>query len=149
MSLTKKDILEKLREDNVDLGKNPYRTLIFYQGQGLLPDAEGMRGKEALYPDSIVDTIKRIRVFQKEGDTLAEIKKFMDEGKKNIENRLTEIKKGRIMSIWNALNIGNSEAEEIFLEKYGDLVKRLAIQKFRENQEFLSSEDIADALMKK
>jgi len=148
MSLTKKEILKKLKEENIDLGKNPYRTLIYYQQEGLLPQAEGMRGREALYPDKIINIIKRIRVFQRGGDTLAEIKKFMNEGKENLEKRLIEVKKEKVMSIWNASSLGNSTTEDIFLERYGELVKRLAIQKSKEKQAFLSSEDIADALPK-
>ena len=78
--LTKKELLEELKKDDVDMGKRPERTIVYYQQLGLLPLAEKheLRRREVVFPNYTVRLIKDIRMHLKRGGTLAEFKKGME-----------------------------------------------------------------------
>ena len=100
--LTKKQILDQLKKENVDLGSNPERTFIYYQQIGLLPHKKGsLPGNKriGLFPDWIPGFIKRIKKAQQEGIKLWEIKKAFDK-----VGELLEIEWSRV------LNLDNPEA---------------------------------------
>ena len=62
--LTVKEILKQLRSENVYLGKDPHRTFRFYEERGLLPEPEGFRKNEPLYPENTPWVIKNILFAQ-------------------------------------------------------------------------------------
>jgi hypothetical protein len=72
--LSTKEILKKLGEQQVDMGKTPARTFNYYRQIGLLPRPQEVIRREAYYEDSIVEDIKLIRELVKEGKTLEWIK---------------------------------------------------------------------------
>ncbi len=146
--LTKQEILDRLQKDEIDMGKNPSRTFIFYQQQGLLSSPIDRKGKLALYPDNIIDQIKRIKIFQKEGDSIAKIKSLFEKGRAKVEDIIKQAKAERINMIYKSLGIELSISDEKFLERYGDFIKKLAIEKMKNQQEFLEYNDITDALIK-
>ena len=64
MLLTVKEILKQLRSEDVYLGKDPHRTFRFYEEKGLLPEPEGFRRNEPLYPENTPWVIKDILFAQ-------------------------------------------------------------------------------------
>ena len=64
MLLTVKEILKQLRSENVFLGKDPHRTFRFYEEKGLLPEPEGFRKNEPLYPENTPWVIKDLLFAQ-------------------------------------------------------------------------------------
>lgn len=62
--LTVKEILKMLRSESVYLGKDPYRTFQFYEERGLLPEPEGFRNDQPLYPENTPWVIKNILLAQ-------------------------------------------------------------------------------------
>ena len=60
------------------LGRNPKRTLKFYEMMGLIPRAILTRGRRggvsAYYPRSVINRLKKIKELQKRGLTLREIR---------------------------------------------------------------------------
>lgn len=69
MGLTKKEILERLKKDGVDMGRNPNRTFVYLRSEGLL-ERVGTKRKIALYHESSVDVIKQLRIEQNNGGTI-------------------------------------------------------------------------------
>lgn len=94
--LTKEEILRQLSRENVDLGKNPERTFVYYQELGLIPTkAKGnisTRNRKLLFPDWAPKLIKTIKRLQEEGKKLSEIKAVLDESQaihKTIREKLS------------------------------------------------------------
>lgn len=86
--LTKKQILEQLKRENVDLGSNPGRTFVYYQEMGLLPKSENFLPTNktvALFPNWTPNLIKNIKAYQREGKKLFEIKKDLEESGRTIK----------------------------------------------------------------
>jgi len=81
--LTKEEILKQLSRENVDLGKSPERTFVYYQELGLIPTKESgnisTRNRKLLFPDWAPKLIKTIKRLQQEGKKLSEIKASLDE----------------------------------------------------------------------
>lgn len=115
--LTKKQILEYLERENVDLGSNPGRTFVYYQEMGLLPKSESFLPNNktiALFPNWTPKLIKNIKAYQREGKKLSEVKKVLDENRQKGK----EIKKDLGLEDeeeWKALEkkIGEQKVEEI------------------------------------
>ncbi len=81
--LTQKEIIKQLKRENVDMGKNPARTFLFYLDKGLLPAPSGFRKKEPLYPANTPRIIREIRYAQQvEKRTVEEIKSAWESGEK-------------------------------------------------------------------
>lgn len=81
--LTKEQILSQLKKENVDLGKNPERTFVYYQELGLLPTQGkshvSTQKRRLLFPDWTPKLIKTIKRLQREGKKLKEIKTALGE----------------------------------------------------------------------
>jgi len=86
------------------LGKNPKRTLKFYEAIGLIPRATLMRGRRggvyACYPRSIVDHLKKIKELQEKGLTLREIR---DELRREQLERMIADRTGGTLEDWVAM----------------------------------------------
>jgi len=79
--LTVKEILKQLRNENVYLGKNPIRTFALYEEKGLLPEPEGFRKNEPLYPENTPWVIKNILFAQQvEKRTVEDIRREQRSG---------------------------------------------------------------------
>ncbi len=175
MLLTKKEIFERLKQDGVDLGENPFRTFLYYQETGLIPEPEGKRKNAYLFPETTIDAIKLIKKLQQEGESISDIKKIYKNAMKSMEfeSRETREKKEVVNMVYEAFkdevdgieNLKNmyqqnnnitklhgDDAEMIYvtlLEKYGDFVKDLAIRKFCNTCKLLDDIDIKINLVKK
>jgi len=81
--LTKKEILDQLKQEKIHLGRNPERTFVYYQELGLLPtkrkDFTSTKDRMLLFPDWTPKVIKTIKRLQREGKKLKEIKTALDE----------------------------------------------------------------------
>jgi len=88
--LTKEQILTQLKKENVDLGKNPQRTFVYYQEMGLLPiqgkSHVSIQKRRVLFPDWTPKVIKTIKKLQREGKKLRDIKAALDESESSIKN---------------------------------------------------------------
>ena len=88
--LTKQQILSQLKKENVDLGKNPERTFVYYQELGLLPiqgkSHVSIQKRRVLFPDWTPKVIKTIKRLQREGKKLREIKAALEESQSSIKN---------------------------------------------------------------
>jgi len=68
------DILEILEEEGVGMGKNPYRTFVYYQEKGLIPKPKHRTSKsEAIFSNKVPFLIKSIREALQAGSSLSEI----------------------------------------------------------------------------
>ena len=76
--LKREEIIRLLEEEGIDLGDNPERVFTYYVERRLLLPAEGRDGKYGLYPDETVELLKKIKEYQAEGWTLAQIKERFD-----------------------------------------------------------------------
>lgn len=81
--LTVKEILKQLRNEEVYLGKDPLRTFRFYEERGLLPEPEGFRKNEPLYPENTPWVIKDIlfahQIEKRTVDDIVREQRFGDE----------------------------------------------------------------------
>lgn len=81
--LTKEEILNQLKKENVDLGKNPERNFVYYQELGLIPTKGNShvstQKRRLLFPDWTPKLIKTIKRLQREGKKLREIKTALGE----------------------------------------------------------------------
>lgn len=94
--LTKKEILRRLKEENIDLGRVPERVFVYYIEKELLSKSVGRNEKwEGLYPEDTVELIKIIKEYQNKGWKLSKIKEFLEEDKrqKTIADKLKNLKK--------------------------------------------------------
>jgi len=71
---TKNDILKKLKDNGIGMGKNPQRTFIYYQELGLLPKCMARKGKIGVFPEWVYSQIRIIRLSQWNGHSLRDIK---------------------------------------------------------------------------
>ena len=71
---TKNDILKKLKENGIGMGKNPQRTFIYYQSLGLLPKCMARKGKIGVFPEWVYSQIRIIKLSQWNGHSLRDIK---------------------------------------------------------------------------
>lgn len=70
-----KDILEILEEEGVGMGRNPYRTFVYYQEMGLIPKSKDRTSRrEIAFPPMVPFLIKSIREALQAGYRLSEIK---------------------------------------------------------------------------
>lgn len=77
MVITKKQLLRKLKESGIGMGKNPNRTFIYYQEKTLIPKLRYRNSKhEILFDSDIFFLIKIIREARQAGIRLLEIKKM-------------------------------------------------------------------------
>lgn len=71
-------------------------TIRFYQGRGLLP-APRRQGRVAVYGDSHLERLKRIRSLQRQGFTLAQIRKvLLTEGRRGVQPLLAALVDERV-----------------------------------------------------
>ncbi len=169
MLLTKKEIFERLKQEGIDLGKNPFRTFSYYQETGLIPEPEGKKKNSYLFPERTVDAVKRVYNLQKDGESIPEIKKryedfsleHMERQKKKREEIIILIDNALKKEVFNAIdlipymenhnllpNIDGINIKEL-LKKYGDFVAYSAILKLIVNCDFLNDADIKDGLLKR
>lgn len=78
--LTKKEILKQLKTNDVYMGKDPNRTFALYEERGLLPQPQGYRKNEPLYPDNTPWIVKDVvYLHQVEKRTIDDIKRRQNE----------------------------------------------------------------------
>ena len=88
--------------------------------------------------------------MQNHGDSLPQIKKFFETARKKTQESTIKAKQERVVMICKGLGLKEDATKEnVFLKKYGEFVKQLAIKKLKEEQEILESEDILNALILK
>jgi DNA-binding transcriptional MerR regulator len=78
MLLSQKEIIERLKEEGISMGRNPARTLAHWREIGLIPKPiitrrGGKVGTISRYPEEVVELIADIRGYQKAGLTLETI----------------------------------------------------------------------------
>jgi DNA-binding transcriptional MerR regulator len=163
MSLTKREIFERLKKEGVDLGENPFRKFLYYQETGLIPEPEGKVKNALLFPEKTVLYIKLIYKLQLDGISISEIKKNYIDVMIKFEKSLG-IEKAKALGLLydafkNEIELQNNvksihdmddeTVKEIISEKYGNLVKDLAIRKLITKGTILEKDDINCALVAK
>jgi len=124
MLLTKKEIFERLKKDGIDLGENPFRTFLYYQETGLIPEPEGKKRNAYLFPEQTVDAVKLINTLQKGGESISQIKKRFKGKTENISDDYViesgELKIGQDLKMFYAYR---KERKKIIEEFNGKLKK--------------------------
>lgn len=168
MLLTKKEIFERLKKEGIDLGKNPFRTFLYYQETGLIPNPEGKRKNAFLFPEHTVESVKCVYNLQKGGESIAQIKKNHKYNSVNFENQRRKKLEETIILVDKAsknLSLDNNFNALVFFKKnnylpnidgidtaktvkiYGELVANIAIMWLITTGDILESIDIKKKLL--
>jgi DNA-binding transcriptional MerR regulator len=163
MLLTKRKIFEQLKQEGVDLGENPFRKFLYYQESGLIPEPVGKIKNALLFPEKTIGIVKIIYKLQLDGISISEIKKQYIDVLVEFE-KSQGIEKAKVLGLLydafkNEIELKNNDKfihdendetiKEIISEKYGDLVKDLAIRRLKNHGKFLTEDDIRCALLGK
>jgi hypothetical protein len=78
----RKDIIENLIKEKIELGLKPEMVFKHYETEGLIPKAKskGMgqgKGRQAVYPEYVHNMVKMIRQLQSSGKKIAAIKEII------------------------------------------------------------------------
>ena len=120
--IEKKDLIQQLKNTDIDLGVNPASTLHYYETLGILPRVLSIgigRGKgiRSYYPDKIWNMLSDLKLFQREGCLLRLVKKLIREKYADVFIRSD-------LLLFCNLNNFDWELIEKYLEKAGKEIDR-------------------------